>query len=258
MGQPKKRITPELLMQRLSFWKDTLWHLGAKIVGALYVLVTTAQWLRDSFVPQKYHDYLVFIPSWSWRTWLIIGLALGLVIALEGSYRIFAKTQIRLNDLLSSEFPDIGIEPFDQLYVREIQDFPEGSGRDGILFAVFAMKVFNRSNQAATIEIVLEIILENKERFHLWAEGEAPSMDVLAIKEEPLPRLINLGAKEGTSGYVMFFLPRHNLEFIRGEISGADLEYLKKQNYAFLVRERITNTAKVFSHLGEALEFPIE
>jgi hypothetical protein len=161
--------------------------------------------------------------------------------------------QAQLGEFEESEFPDIGIEPQGQVNVIDSQTLHDYSGPHGIFFVIYEMRVFNRSDQAATIEFIFRVIFENEQRLDL------PAIDkVFPVKDEPLPRLINLGTKESANGCVAFLLLSENLELIRRYIPGVDLEYLTNQKFLFEVREHITKTKRVFSASGEDLELIIE
>jgi hypothetical protein len=191
------------------------------------------------------HDLL---PGWPWYIWVIVGLVLVLATALEGSYRVFAKTQVRDN-----EFPDITIEVggwvgiYKYLPTRSAGFRPEPF----IFFIISDMRIVNRSDQPAVIEVFLKITPEET----WWAAWPATSGPLSIDLEQnwqkqrgtslgkQLEPLINLDAEASASGYLAYYMPRDDLEI-------AGIENIEKalmeQGYQLEVRDHIKNTKKVF------------
>ena len=76
------------IKDRLRSWKEIFWNKAVWITLTVYSLIGLFDLLKAEFLPDKYQSWTVvkLLPSWSWRTWLVVLLMLVIGILLEGAH----------------------------------------------------------------------------------------------------------------------------------------------------------------------------
>ncbi len=96
---------PEREVKRAAVWREVLWSPLVGVVGAVFAVLSGWAFLRDEFLPERYHakwPVLLLLPHWSWRTWAICGLAVLILFVLEGCYRLVRADTTRANAEITS------------------------------------------------------------------------------------------------------------------------------------------------------------
>lgn len=85
---------PQAVSGRWRVFKAVLWRPWKAIVLALYAAASAATFVRDNFLsPAVQREYTLLraldaLPHWSGATWVAVGLAMTLLMVLEGAYRL--------------------------------------------------------------------------------------------------------------------------------------------------------------------------
>jgi hypothetical protein len=114
------RIGGVKIRTRLVHWRSILCGPLLEILGVAYAILGLASFVRAEFLPTRGGPLIGFIPTWPFTTWLIIGLGLVLVVALEGSYRVVSGVE-RNAGLEVEELAELraeGVQP----YAAQVKD----------------------------------------------------------------------------------------------------------------------------------------
>jgi hypothetical protein len=84
---------------RLRVWREILWGLGKAVVVTIYGLVCLAEFARDHWAPAALKAKLRFVPNLTWEGWVIVGLALAVILTLEGAYRAVEKREKKIDEV---------------------------------------------------------------------------------------------------------------------------------------------------------------
>lgn len=76
---------------RLRHWKAVLWRPFLAFLGVPWAVLSIYSLIRSEFFPAFNHPAIDWVPKWSAATWAVLGLAILLLVTLEGSYRLVGR-----------------------------------------------------------------------------------------------------------------------------------------------------------------------
>src|SRR6266851_9641709 len=90
---------PRWFMGRMRHWKAVLWRPALKVGGLVWALLGALSVIRaeTAWIPEPYRDLPIikWLPSWSWTTWAMIGMALLVAAMFEGSLRVIDTLRVK-------------------------------------------------------------------------------------------------------------------------------------------------------------------
>ena len=149
--------------------------------------------------------------------------------------------QTQLGELREPVFPNISVEPQEPFFIFDTQKYPH-LPKDGIHFIITSLKIFNRSEQNASIEFKLRVMAGETYETTLDVDRDIfPGFE----NRKQLPSPINIDPKKGVEGYISFFIHRGSIKIIQDYVPEASAEYFSKCELSLEVHDKLSGTEKI-------------